>query len=418
MTFREFSEHAEQYVVEIIGGRRRTTYDKIFRAFLFCASRLYRNVVQLRLTLYRERVLRQRMLGCFVVSVGNLTVGGTGKTPVVEVFARTLSAKGRKVAILSRGYRSKPQPLWVRFLSVFLKDYKSVPPRVVSDGKHLLMDSAMAGDEPYMLAANLKDVCVVVDKDRVKGGLYAIRELGADTLLLDDGFQYLRLKPTVSILLVDSTNPFHNHHPLPRGLLREPIKNMRRADFIFLTKSSGGSHLRHLKKFIRKHNPKAEMIECTHRPKYLQDVYTEDRESLAHLQGRRVAALSGIAVPESFENFLRELGAEVVYFERYADHHRYRQQELIDFVNASQEAGAELIVTTEKDAVRFPRLERRDVPIFFLRVEIDILSGEESFNECISRICFANRTAGNRTTLTGEKQMTGLPGGGSVAKLG
>ncbi len=417
MTFSEFCEHAEQYVVEIIGGRRRTVYDKIFRAFLFCLSRLYRNVVQLRLTLYRERVLRQRMLGCFVVSVGNLTVGGTGKTPVVEVFARTLSAKGRKVAILSRGYRSKPPPLWNRFLSLFLKDYKSVPPRVVSDGKRLLMNSALAGDEPYMLASNLKDVCVVVDKDRVKGGLYAIRELGADTLLLDDGFQYLRLKPTVSILLVDSTNPFHNHHPLPRGLLREPIKNIRRADFIFLTKSSGGSHLRHLKTFIRQHNPKAEIIECTHRPMHLQDVYTEEREPLSLLQGRRVAAVCGIAAPESFENFLSKFGATLVHAERYADHHRYRQQEIIDFVNASQEAGAELIVTTEKDAVRFPRLDRRDVPIFFLRVEIDILSGKESFNECISRICFANRGSVNRPAPNGEKPVAALCGTGRLGKL-
>lgn len=417
MTFREFCEHAEQYVVEIIAGRRRTTGDKVFRAFLFCLSRLYRNLVQLRLTLYSERVLRQRMLGCFVVSVGNLTVGGTGKTPVVEVFARTLSSKGRKVAILSRGYRSKPPPLWNRFLSVFLKDYKSLPPRVVSDGKHLLMNSALAGDEPYMLASNLRDVCVVVDKDRVKGGLYAIRELGADTLLLDDGFQYLRLKPTVSILLVDSTNPFHNHHPLPRGLLREPIKNLRRADFVFLTKSSGGSHLRHLKQFIRKHNPKAEIIECTHRPKHLQDVYTEEREPLSRLSGRRVAAISGIAVPESFERFLGKLGAELVHAERYADHHRYRQQEIIDFVNASQAAGAELIVTTEKDAVRFPRLDRRDVPIVFLRVEIDILSGEESFNECISRICFANRAPAIRAMPSAEKPALALYDTGTLAKL-
>jgi tetraacyldisaccharide 4'-kinase len=417
MTLREFSEHAEQYVVEIIGGRRRTVYDQIFRGFLFCLSRLYRNLVQLRLTLYRERVLRQRMLGCFVVSVGNLTVGGTGKTPVVEVFARTLSGKGRKVAILSRGYRSKPRPLWERLLGLFLKDYKSVPPRVVSDGKHLLMDSSMAGDEPFMLAANLKDVCVVVDKDRVKGGLYAIRELGADTLLLDDGFQYLRLKPTVSILLVDSTNPFHNHHPLPRGLLREPIKNLRRADFIFLTKSSGGSHLRHLKRFIRKHNSKAEIIECTHRPKHLQNVYTEERENLSYLQGKKVAAISGIAVPEGFEKFLSELGAELVYHERYADHHRYRQQELIDFVNASLDAGAEIIVTTEKDAVRFPRLERRDVPIHFLRVEIDILSGEESFNECISRICFAGRSEAAIRAAAREKRTVELPEAGSLAKI-
>ncbi|MBT7299425.1 MAG: tetraacyldisaccharide 4'-kinase [Victivallales bacterium] len=417
MTFREFCEHSEQYVVEIMNGRRRTIYDRAFRGFLFCLSRIYRNVVQLRLTLYRERVIRQRMLGCFVVSVGNLTVGGTGKTPVVEVFARTLSAKGRKVAILSRGYRSTPRPLWARLLSIFVSDYKSMPPRVVSDGKHLLMDSALAGDEPFMLASNLKNVAVVVDKDRVKGGLYAIRELGADTLLLDDGFQYLRLKPTVSILLVDSTNPFHNHHPLPRGLLREPIKNLRRADFIFLTKSSGGSHLRHLKRFIRKHNSKAEIIECTHRPKHLQDVYTEERSPLTTLAGRKVSAISGIAVPEGFEKFLREHGADLVYAERYADHHRYRQQEIIDFVNCSQAAGADMIVTTEKDAVRFPRLERRDVPVYFLRVEIDILSGEESFNECISRICFANPTTQARANSLPEKAAARLPDGHSLAKI-
>ncbi|MCK5803792.1 MAG: tetraacyldisaccharide 4'-kinase [Lentisphaeria bacterium] len=387
MSVQEFLEKTERYVVEIIGGRRRTLHDRCFSVLLFCVSRVYLNIIQLRLFLYREGLLRQRTLGCFVVSVGNLTVGGTGKTPVVEVFARTLTAQGRRVAILSRGYRSNPRPLWEKLLGLFSTNYRTVPPRVVSDGHRLLMNSSMAGDEPFMLASNLPDVRVVVDKDRVKGGRYAIRELGVDTLLLDDGFQYLRLKPRVNILLVDSTNPFCNHHPLPRGLLREPIRNLRRADYIFLTKSNGGSHLRHLKHFVQRHNSRAEIIECTHRPKYLADVYSRDKRGLEHLRGHRVAAISGIAVPESFEAFLRELGAELVYAEQFADHHRYRQQEVIDFVNRSLNHKAEFIVTTEKDAVRFPRLERRDLPLYYLRVEIDILSGRESFDECIRRIC-------------------------------
>ncbi|MBT3374848.1 MAG: tetraacyldisaccharide 4'-kinase [Lentisphaerae bacterium] len=388
MTSAEAIERLESYVVEIMAGRRRTLYDECFRGFLFCFSRLYRAVVQLRLTLYEQRVLRQHMLGCLVVSVGNLTCGGTGKTPVVEVFAKTLAANGRRVAILSRGYRSKAKPFLQRVQDFFLKTNKKIPPRVVSDGKRLLMDSAMSGDEPYMLASNLPDVMVVVDKDRVKAGRYAIRELGADTLVLDDGFQYLRLRPRLNILLVDSTRPFDNHYPLPRGLLREPIKNLRRADYVFLTKSSGGSHLRHLKGFIRSHNPRAEIIECTHRPQYLENVYTKERQPLEALRGRRLAAVSGIAVPESFESFLETLGGEVVYAERFMDHHRYRQQEIIDFVNASLNREAEIIVTTEKDSVRFPMLDRRDLPVLFLRVEIDILSGEESFNDCIARMCF------------------------------
>lgn len=388
MTLREITERAEQYIVEIVAGRCRTRRDRGVRAVLFLLSRLYRSIVQLRLTLYENRVLRQRMLGCLVVSIGNLTVGGTGKTPVVEVFAKTLAGRGRRVAVLSRGYRSKSRPFWQKLRDVIFRKNHEVPPKVVSDGQRLLLNSKSAGDEPFMLATNLKDVMVLVDKDRVKAGKYAVRHMQADTLVLDDGFQYLKLKPRTNILLVDSTMPFANHHLLPRGLLREPIRNVRRADYIFLTKSDGNSKLRHLKRFIRTHNARAEIIECTHQARHLEDVYTEERYPLDDLKGCRVAAISAIAVPESFERFLGTLGAEVVYAERFMDHHRYRQQEVIDFLNAAAACDAEMILTTEKDAVRFPKLDRRDVPIRFLRVEIDILSGEESFNECIARLCF------------------------------
>lgn len=388
MTLREIGEQAEQYVIGILQGPCRTRRDYVARALLFVMSRLYRSVVQLRLTLYRERILRQRMLGCLVVSIGNLTVGGTGKTPIVEVFAKTLAAKNRHVAILSRGYRSKKQPFLKKIREMLAHPDKATPPRVVSDGRHLLMNSAMAGDEPYMLASNLPNVSVLVDKDRVKAGRYAIRNMGIDTLVLDDGFQYLHLKPRLNILLVDSMEPFHNHHLLPRGFLREPIKNVRRADYIFLTKSNGGAHIRHLKRFLKRHNQQAEIIECTHRPQYLEDVYTQEQHDLKLLRDKRIAAISGIARPEGFEEFLEKLGGNLVYKERFFDHHRYRQQEVIDFINASLAHNAEMIITTEKDAVRFPKLMRRDLPIYFLRVEIDILSGQETFNDCITRICF------------------------------
>ena len=390
MKFANFIERAETYVTDLISERIHTPADVALRAALFSLSRVYRTVVLWRLSLYKHRILRHRTLGCLVVSVGNLTVGGTGKTPVVEVFARSLIQRGRRVAILSRGYRSKRTPLWQRLRERVQRRGEELPPRVVSDGRRLLLDSEMAGDEPYMLANNLKNAIVLVDKDRVKSGRYAIRVFGADTLILDDGFQYLHLKPRLNILLIDASNPFDNHHLLPRGLLREPIRNLRRADFVFLTKSTGGSHLRHLKQFIHKHNHRAEIIECCHRPQYLEDVYARQRHPLALLKGKRVASICGIAAPESFEKFLRSLGAELVYYERFADHHRYAQQEVIDFLNAAAGHDAELVLTTEKDAVRFPMLDRRDVPVLFMRVEIDILSGRESFAECIARICFTH----------------------------
>lgn len=382
-------ENFEPYFLSLLSGKRRSRTDIFLLAVLLLASRVYRTVVQFRIWLYDKRVIRNHALGCLVVSIGNVSCGGTGKTPVVEVFAKTLSAKGRKVAILSRGYRSKKHSAWYKFRHMFDQQKLEIPPKIVSDGTNLLLDSMYAGDEPYMLASNLKDVAVLVDKDRVKSGLFAIKNYGTDVLILDDGFQYLMLKPHINIVLVDSTDPFGNGHVLPRGILREPIKNIRRADYIFLSKSDGSPRLRHLKAFLRKHNRRAEIIECCHQPKYIEHVFNRgDQAPLESLKGAKVAAISAIAVPASFERFLTSLGAELVLTRSFADHHRYSQQEIIDFINDAKKAGAELIMTTEKDAVRIPKLDRQDIPLYFLRVEINILSGRESFDQCISRICF------------------------------
>ncbi len=386
-------ERAEKFLVRLI---EREGADKghgrsvmLLLAVLKQLSRIYRSVIQLRLFCYNNGLFRHHMLGCQVISVGNLTVGGTGKTPVVEIFARELQKAGRRVAILSRGYKKAKPPFFQRVANKFTLHERRSPPRVVSDGTRLLLDSAMSGDEPYMLASNLPDVAVLVGKDRVKSGRYAINKLGCDTLILDDGFQYLALKPRVQIVLVDKTNPFGNENVLPRGILREPVKNIKRANFIFITKSDG-KDTQPLRDRIRALNPKAEIIECRHCPRYLQNVFTNERRELDALAGMQVTSLSGIAAPAGFEKSIEAFGAELLERHRFADHHRYTQQELINIINTSDALGADAIITTEKDAVRFPNIGRRDVPIYYMRVDIEILSGAQDFKDSIAHICFRN----------------------------
>ncbi len=380
-------EKLETYVLTVIEDRRAGGLAAVLRWLLQQLSFLYAVIVQTRVWLYTHGFFRHHQLGCQVISIGNLTVGGTGKTPVVEVFARSLQRQNRKVAILSRGYKRHEPSFLERMGKRLTGRYKKHPPLVVSDGHHLLLDSDVSGDEPYMLASNLPNVVVVVDKNRVKAGQHAITKLGCDTLILDDGFQYLPLKHRIEVVLVDRTNPFGNRHLLPRGLLREPIRNIKRASFILITKSDVGG-AEELKKQLRELNPHAEIAECRHSAKHLRDVYTGQRQELDFMKGRNVAAISGIAVPKGFEDELVRLGAKVLYHKRYADHHRYTQQEILNVINKGLNRGAEMIITTEKDAVRFPMIERRDLPIYFMRVEIELLSGAEDFHACISRICF------------------------------
>ncbi|HQC42714.1 MAG TPA: tetraacyldisaccharide 4'-kinase, partial [Verrucomicrobiota bacterium] len=184
----DWIESLEIYVLDVMTLRRTDKKATVVRGILYCLSILFEGIVKVRKFLYEVRILRDTTLGVQIIAIGNLTVGGTGKTPVVEKFARELTDQNRKVAILSRGYRSKPKPLLRRILDTLLFRRDSTPPKVVSDGKSLMLDSEQAGDEPFMLASNLKNVVVLVDKDRVKSGRYAVEHFGCDTLLLDDGF--------------------------------------------------------------------------------------------------------------------------------------------------------------------------------------------------------------------------------------
>jgi tetraacyldisaccharide 4'-kinase len=384
---RNWTENFETFVLEVIFEQRKGKRAALMRGFLFVLSRIFEGLVKLRRFLYNMRILRDSTLGVQVIAIGNLTVGGTGKTPVVEKFARELQDQGRHVAILSRGYRSKPPPISKRLVNKLLFREDRTPPRIVSDGKSLLLDSETAGDEPYMLASNLKDVVVLVDKDRVKAGRYAIEKFGCDTLLLDDGFQYWKLRGRRrDIVLVDCQQPFGNERLLPRGTLREPPTHLARASTIFITKSDGKTE--ELRKRIALYNGTAPVIECVHHPLYFEDVFTGERMGIEFLEGRRVASLSGIAQPESFEKSLVGIGAELVYSKRFADHHRFTQQEVINAINRSKKRQADLIITTQKDAVRFPKIDRRDIPILFMRVEIKILKGAKDFQDCVRQICF------------------------------
>jgi tetraacyldisaccharide 4'-kinase len=385
--FRDWTENLETFFLEVIFEQRRGYRAAIVRSLLYFLSKIFQVLVKFRRFLYNVRILRDSTLGVQVIAIGNLTVGGTGKTPVVEKFARELQDEGRTVAILSRGYRSKPAPLRVRLKNKILFREDSTPPRVVSDGKSLLLDSETAGDEPFMLASNLKNVVVLVDKDRVKAGRYAIEKFGCDTLLLDDGFQYWKLRGRRhDIVLIDCQQPFGNERLLPRGTLREPPSHLARANTIFITKSDGQTE--GLRKRIAEHNPTASIIECIHHPLYFEDVFTGQQHGLDLIKGRRVASLSGIAQPESFEESLAALAGSLVYSKRFADHHRFSQQEILNAINRGKKRQAELIITTQKDAVRFPKLDRRDLPIYFMRVEIKILNGADGFQDCVRKICF------------------------------
>ncbi len=375
-------EPLEQFATDVILDRAAGRRAALLKPILLGLATIYAGIMRARAQFYHDAVLRRYSVGALVISVGNLTVGGTGKTPVVEKLARSLQEAGRRVAILSRGYKSVPKPLLTRLADRFLPGRIPSPPRIVSDGKSVLLDSAQAGDEPFMLARNLPGVAVLVDSDRVKSARHAIRHYRADTLLLDDGYQYLRLGDRFNLLLVDRQNPFGNRHVLPRGVLREPPDALKRADLILLTKCQSKDQAA-LEKQIRRHNRHARILPCAHHPLHLEDMITGETKPLSFLRGLRVGAVAGIAVPESFLEGLVKLGAEIVYQRSFADHHRFTVGEVENALTRTRARRGLALITTEKDSVRFPPFTPRDIPVLFLRVEINLLDDGSRFEDAV-----------------------------------
>lgn len=379
------AEEIEEWGTEVIFGRARGFRATVMRMVLRMLSWGFRAIVSTRLYLFRKRVLDQQLLGTLVISVGNITVGGTGKTPVVELLSKTLRDRGRKVAILTRGYKShdlETEQLWFDPQGRRLDDL----PKIASDGRTRYLNPHYAGDEPFMLAKNLDDVAVLVDRNRIKSGMFAIEQLDRDTLILDDGMQYLRLGHEIDIVLVDCGAPFGTGAMLPRGTMREPRKSLARASYILLTKS-GGKPQDELIAKIRKYNRVADIIVSDHRPQYIENVFTGERLPLTTIKDKWVACLSGIARPESFENSVRELGGRVEICRRFPDHHWFERDELDQFYDRCGERAMEMIITTEKDAVRLFKPDQIEVPVYFLRIEVEILEGKDLWDACIERIC-------------------------------
>ena len=377
----EFAE----WGTDVIFGRAYGFRAWMMRCVLRFASFFFYLLVRVRLALFKYHIKRVHYLGMLTISVGNITAGGTGKTPVVELLSRTLAARGRRCAILTRGYKSEDLPKPQRWTDKNGQPVKHVP-KVASDGEKRYLGPLHSGDEPFMLARNLDGVAVLVDKDRVKSGIFAIEQLGSDTLILDDGMQYLKLRHEIDIVLVDCGAPFGTGALLPRGTMREPKRSLKRASYIILTKSEGKPQDKLIAK-IRRYNKVADIMVTNHGPVHLENIFTGERKPLEFLDSKYVACLSGIARPESFEGLVEQLGGKVEIRRRYPDHYWFDQAELDSFVERCADRAVDMIVTTEKDAVRFMKPAEMDVPIYFLRIQIDILEGQEHWDRMVERIC-------------------------------
>ncbi|MBI4707425.1 MAG: tetraacyldisaccharide 4'-kinase [Candidatus Omnitrophica bacterium] len=371
------------YLYDLATDRIKGPIPLLLKGFLYLFSFLYAIVVRGLIIFSRLRSFR---LGCKVISVGNITLGGTGKTTLVQLIAEYLKSNGKNPAILTRGYKKLP------------KTADS------SSGQSLIM-----GDEPFMLQRNLTNIPVIVDSNRIHSAKKAIQDYKADTVILDDGFQQWRIKKDLEIVAIDAVNPFGNKHLLPRGILREPLCGLKRADVFVLTKTNFIKDSQGLKSFLAGLNPGALLIESEHSPQYFYELGQPEKPlSLETFSGKNAALFSGIGDPDSFEKLASGLGLKVGLSFKFADHYNYSQSDLEGIARQAKERGMEILVTTEKDAsrlyelrvtnypdvhLRFSRdpdlygIARRDeLRIYILRIAIKIITGKERFYDRIHQL--------------------------------
>lgn len=353
----------------------------LFRSLFFILSRFYYIAIKVRWFIHRLGVVPQTRVPCTVISVGNITWGGTGKTPAVIMIAKLLQEMGKKVAVLSRGYRMEKR-----------RDKKSEI-SIVSDGKRVILSSREAGEEPYLLSKNLPGVPIIVGKNRIEAGKYVIEKFATEVLILDDGFQYWRLTRDLDIVTIDSLNPYGNDYLIPRGPLREPISHLSRADIFLLTRANLVSRedLDRIIGDLGRLNPESIILESVHRPKYLQGSFSGEKESLNFIKDRKVVAFSSIGNPYSFEKTLEGLGAKIVKIFQFPDHHNYDRRDLREIETTCRtdlEKGKAIAVTTEKDGVQlekliYPEADRVFWEIWVLKVELEIVRGKEEWRKKI-----------------------------------
>lgn len=328
---------------------------------LAICSGIYRLGVGMRLGAYATGMLKGRSLPGFVVSVGNLTAGGTGKTPAAVMLARWAVDQGCQVAVLSRGYGSK--------------DHKAL--LEVSDGQGNYADVRMAGDEPLLIANAVPRAPVIISRSRYLAGMYAHEKFGSDFFVLDDGFQHLQLKRDLNLLLVDAADPFGNGHLLPWGPLREPIGQLRRADAVILTRARHAPAIHQTLPFLSKKVVRVPVYRADHEADRLMVPHSGGMFAPDFLQKKRVVGFAGIAHPEHFKKTLVESGAEVVAFKGFGDHYPFTTKDTEALIHIKESMEADFLVTTEKDWMRIAQLMRPYKDIAYLRIRFCMLPGED-----------------------------------------
>jgi tetraacyldisaccharide 4'-kinase len=344
---------------KILYQKEKPFWVKVLLSPLILLSLPYEWGVRIRTILYAINLRKSKRLPCPVISVGNITVGGTGKTPLVITLAKELTGRGIPMAILSRGYKRKGS---------------SGP--LVSDGRTVLLSPEEAGDEPFQIAKALKGIPVLIGKDRFSNGQLALKRLNIRGVLLDDGYQHLQLHRDLNILLIDSEIGFGDHHPLPRGILREPLGHLRRADLFLLTKVEDPDSCRPLEEMLREIHPSSPVFHSHYEPQGLIGPNGE-WVGLQALKGKKALAVSGIANPAYFSFLLRKCGMEIVREMIFPDHHRFTSKDLMAIEKESKEA--DWIVTTEKDIVKLGEMRLLHPSLLALRIEMKIWEEEEFY---------------------------------------
>jgi tetraacyldisaccharide 4'-kinase len=346
-----------EYFYNLATDKEKSVLNIPIKVILFILSLIYALVVRMAIFVNSFKAYR---LNCKVISVGNITLGGTGKTTLVEFISRYLKKQGHKVAILSRGYKRRITDYGLR-----ITDYETM------------------GDEPSMLFKNLGNIPVIVDANRIRAAGKAIKEYGVDTVILDDAFQQWRIIKDLEIVAIDATNPFGNRYLLPRGILREPLSSLKRADIFILTKVNLGQNLKETKNLLSQVNPSAPIFAAKHKPMGFYEFY-KSRELLKPdtLKGKTVTLFSGIGDPDSFEKLIVGLGMTIGLSFRFFDHHNYTKEDLERIIHASGDKNINTLITTEKDAVRLDNLQfsLSDVRILSLRIELEIEDEQRFYN--------------------------------------
>ncbi|MBN1384993.1 MAG: tetraacyldisaccharide 4'-kinase [Elusimicrobia bacterium] len=298
----------------------------------------------------------QKRLPCKVISVGNITVGGTGKTPTVIYLAELLKKMNKSICVVSRGYKSEIDSA-----------YTSTEVGIVTDGKKMFLGPRIAGDEPCLIARTLKEVPVVVGKSRYKAGLLASSKFNSEILILDDGFQHLNLFREVDIVCINALNPFGNNFLLPAGHLREPIKNIKRATAFIITRCDKvpADKIQMIEETIRKYKKDALIFHGFFSKRILNR--SGVNVDVSSLYGKNVIAVSGIAIPDDFENTLEEMGLKLLLHRKYPDHYFFKDKDIKRYYNDAAEFQA-VIITTAKDASRLPE----EFPCYILDIRLEI----------------------------------------------